>query len=59
MQKHKFGVTCLGTLFMETAPGPPEHEQYCVNVSRPGRTNALHNSQITPDAKTQVQHIVS
>jgi hypothetical protein len=27
MQKHKFGVMCLGALFMETALGPPEHEK--------------------------------
>jgi hypothetical protein len=27
MQKHKFGVMCIGVLFMETAPGPPEHEK--------------------------------
>jgi hypothetical protein len=25
MQKHKFGITCPGALFMETAVGPPEH----------------------------------
>jgi hypothetical protein len=27
MQKHKFGVTCPNALFVETAPGPPEHEK--------------------------------
>jgi hypothetical protein len=27
MQKHKFGVTCFIMLFMETTPGPPEHEK--------------------------------
>jgi hypothetical protein len=27
MQKHKFNITCLGALFMETALGPPEHEK--------------------------------
>jgi hypothetical protein len=26
MQKQKFGVTCPNTLFMETAPRPPKHE---------------------------------
>jgi hypothetical protein len=26
-QKHKFGITCPRTLFMEAAPGPPEHEK--------------------------------
>jgi hypothetical protein len=37
-QKHKFGVTCPSTLFMDTAPGPPEHEKQCINVSCPRRT---------------------
>jgi hypothetical protein len=37
MQKHKFSATCPDALFMETAQGPPEHENYCVNVSRLGR----------------------
>jgi hypothetical protein len=27
MQKHNIGVTCPGALFMQTAPGPPEHEK--------------------------------
>jgi hypothetical protein len=27
MQKHKFGVMCPGTLAMETASCPPEHEK--------------------------------
>jgi hypothetical protein len=27
MQKHKFGVTCLGAVFREIAPGLPEHEK--------------------------------
>jgi hypothetical protein len=26
MQKHKFGISCHGDLFIETTPGPPEHE---------------------------------
>jgi hypothetical protein len=38
MQKHKFGVTCPGALFVESVPVPPEHEQLCVDVSRPGCT---------------------
>jgi hypothetical protein len=38
IKKHKYGVTCPDALFMETAPGPPEHEKYCVDVSWPGRT---------------------
>jgi hypothetical protein len=38
MQKHKFGITCLDVVFMDTASGPPEHEKYCVNVSCPGCT---------------------
>jgi hypothetical protein len=27
MQKHKFGVTCVGTLFVQSVPVPPEHEK--------------------------------
>jgi hypothetical protein len=27
MQKHKFSVTCLGALFMDTTPVPPKHEK--------------------------------
>jgi hypothetical protein len=27
MQKDMFDVTCSGVLFMETAPGPAEHEK--------------------------------
>jgi hypothetical protein len=27
MQKHMFNVTCPGMLFVETAPGQPEHEK--------------------------------
>jgi hypothetical protein len=29
MQKHMIGITCPGALFMETAPGQPEHEKLC------------------------------
>jgi hypothetical protein len=25
--KHKFGVTCLGALFVESTPVPPQHEK--------------------------------
>jgi hypothetical protein len=36
MQKQKFSiVTCPRVLFMETVPGPPEHEKECVDISRP------------------------
>jgi hypothetical protein len=38
MQKHKFSVTCPDSLFVDTAPGPPEHEKLCVDVSCPGCT---------------------
>jgi hypothetical protein len=27
MQKHKFGVTCPGALFVISVPVPPEHEK--------------------------------
>jgi hypothetical protein len=42
MQKHIFGhifgVMCLSTLFVESAPVPPKHEKLCVNISWVGRT---------------------
>jgi hypothetical protein len=37
-QKHKFGVRCPSALFMETAQGPPEHKNGCVDVSCPRNT---------------------
>jgi hypothetical protein len=37
-EKHKFGVSCPDALCMETVPVPPEHEKYCIDVSRPGST---------------------
>jgi hypothetical protein len=45
MQKHKFGITILGVLFMEPALGPLEHEKYCVDVSRPGHTGMHYVSR--------------
>jgi hypothetical protein len=38
MQIHKFGITCPGAIFMETTPGPPDDEKYCVDVSCLGHT---------------------
>jgi hypothetical protein len=32
--KHKFIIMCLSTLFVESIPVPPEHEKWCVKVSR-------------------------
>jgi hypothetical protein len=43
-----FGVTCLGTVFMEMALGPRKHEKYYDHVSHPGRTgmqNVARRSQ--------------
>jgi hypothetical protein len=33
MKKHKFGVTCLGVLFVKSVLVPPEHLKLCVDVS--------------------------
>jgi hypothetical protein len=38
MQKHKFGVMCLDSLFVEAVPGPPKYEKLCVDVSHPRDT---------------------
>jgi hypothetical protein len=47
MQKHEFGITCPGALFMETAPGPPEHEKWCVDVLHPGCTRMHYVAHIS------------
>jgi hypothetical protein len=44
IQKHKFSVTCTIMLFVETTPGPQEHEKYCIHVSRPGCTRKHYKS---------------
>jgi hypothetical protein len=36
MQNHKFGVTCPGTVFVETASVPPKHEKYYIDISHRG-----------------------
>jgi hypothetical protein len=48
MQKHKFRVMCPSVLFVESVPLPPKHEKWCVDVSRPRRTEihyVTHRSQ--------------
>jgi hypothetical protein len=32
MQKHNFGITYPGTVFVETATVPPKHEKYYINI---------------------------
>jgi hypothetical protein len=55
MQKNKFDGRCSGTLFMETTPGPPKHEKYCLDLFPPWMHKiALHDPQIPPDAKTKI-----
>jgi hypothetical protein len=34
MQKHKFGVTCPGELFVLSTLVPPEHEKLFIDISR-------------------------
>jgi hypothetical protein len=38
MQKHKFGITCPGALFVATASGPHKHEKLFIDDLRPGCT---------------------
>jgi hypothetical protein len=45
MQKHKFGVTCPGALFMKSTLGPLEHEKECVDVSCPRGTRMHYVSR--------------
>jgi hypothetical protein len=47
MQKHKFCVMCPGTLFIGTAPVPPELEKSWVNISRPGCTEMHYVTHIS------------
>jgi hypothetical protein len=44
IKKHKFGVTCLVALFMESVLVPPEHEKLCINIWRNGMHYATHRS---------------
>jgi hypothetical protein len=59
MEKHKFGVTYPGTLFMETALGPPARENSAWAFHAPMHWNEIRDSGIQPDARTQVQRNVS
>jgi hypothetical protein len=45
MQKCKFNVWCPDALFMETAPGPPEHEKLSIYISLPGSTRMHYVTQ--------------
>jgi hypothetical protein len=38
MQKQKFNVTRPITIFVESVPVPPKHENLCVDISSLGRT---------------------
>jgi hypothetical protein len=53
MQKLKFSVTCPGMLFMETTPGPPKHEKYCVDVLLPSHIEKHH---MTPRSHRMEKH---
>jgi hypothetical protein len=47
MQKHKFGVMCLDTLFLESVLFPPKNKKYYVGVSHPrcsGMNYVTHKS---------------
>jgi hypothetical protein len=35
MQKHKFGVTCLGVLFAQTATGNPSMKNSALRIHAP------------------------
>jgi hypothetical protein len=36
IQKHKFGITCPSSLFVESVPVPPKHEKLRINVLHSG-----------------------
>jgi hypothetical protein len=49
MQKHMFGVTCPGVVFMETAPGPPSLKIVRPDFALQMHRNALRDPHIPPD----------
>jgi hypothetical protein len=52
MQKHKFGIRCLDTLFVQPVPYPVENEKYCIRrFMRRTQWNALRDPQIPPNVK--------
>jgi hypothetical protein len=60
MQEHKFGVTCPGTLFVESTLVRCKHEKIaCRRFTARMHRNALRDPQIPHDAKIQVQCNVS
>jgi hypothetical protein len=54
MQQHKFGITCPGALYMETALSPPIMKNCASMFRAQTHQNALCDPQIPPDQKTQV-----
>jgi hypothetical protein len=42
MQKHKFGIMCLSTLFIETILALPKLEKQCIDVSHPRCTRLYY-----------------
>jgi hypothetical protein len=57
MPKHKFGVTCPDTFFVESIPVPPEYDKNCITISPPGHTGinyVTHRSHQTQKHKFSV-----
>jgi hypothetical protein len=50
-----FSVMCPGAPFVQTAPGPPEHENYVSTFRGPDAPECTTCPQIAPDAKTHVR----
>jgi hypothetical protein len=55
MQKHKFGIMFPSSLFVESEPVLPKHENSASMFGALEAPEALHDMQIRPDAKTQVR----
>jgi hypothetical protein len=51
--KHKFGVMCLDTLFVEFVPVPHKHEKSYIVVSRPKCTVMHYVARVSHDKHKQ------
>jgi hypothetical protein len=57
-EKHKFSVTCPESLFVESVPVPSEHEKYCVDISRIGRTRTDYVTHISHQMQKHKIHVM-
>jgi hypothetical protein len=44
--KHRFDIMCPSALFVGSIPVTDEHEKYCIDISRPGRSGMHYVTRI-------------